>query len=60
MLILRLILMLALIALFVLLAAYAVTKNKKYLSYMMVAVKYLGLTLAAIVVFYLISRVMRF
>lgn len=60
MLILRLILMLALIALFVLLAAYAVTKNKKYLSYMMVAVKYLGLTLAAILVFYLISRVMRF
>jgi branched-subunit amino acid transport protein AzlD len=60
MLILRLILMLALITLFVLLAAYVITKNKKYLSYMMVAVKYLGFTLAAMLVLYLVSRVIRF
>jgi branched-subunit amino acid transport protein AzlD len=60
MLILRFILMLALITLFVLLAAYVITKNKKYLSYMMVAVKYLGFTLAAMLVLYLVSRVIRF
>jgi hypothetical protein len=60
MLILRLVLMLLLMAMFVLLAAYITTKNKKYLDYILVAVKYLGLTLAAMFVLYLISRVIRF
>jgi hypothetical protein len=52
--------MLALIALFVLLMAYVITKNKKYLSYILVAIKYLGLTLVAMLVLFLISRVIRF
>jgi hypothetical protein len=60
MLILRLVLMLLLIAMFVLLAAYVGTKNKKYLDYILVATKYLGLSLAAMLVLYLISRVIRF
>jgi hypothetical protein len=60
MLILRLVLMLLLMAMFVLLAAYITTKNKKYLDFILVAVKYLGLTLAAMFVLYLISRVIRF
>ena len=60
MIIVRLILMLVLIAMFVLLAAYVTTKNKKYLSYILVAIKYLGLTLAAIFVLFVISRVIRF
>ena len=60
MIIVRLILMLVLIAMFVLLAAYVTTKNKKYLTYILVAIKYLGLTLAAMFVQYVISRVIRF
>ena len=60
MIIVRLILMLVLIAMFVLLAAYVTTKNKKYLTYIIVAIKYLGLTLAAMLVLFLISRVIRF
>jgi hypothetical protein len=60
MIIVRLILMLVLIAMFVLLAAYVTTKNKKYLTYILVAIKYLGLTLAAMLVLFLISRVIRF
>ena len=60
MIIVRLILMLVLIAMFVLLAAYVTTKNKKYLTYILVAIKYLGLTLAAMFVLFLISRVIRF
>jgi hypothetical protein len=60
MIIVRLILMLVLIAMFVLLAAYVTTKNKKYLDYILVAIKYLGLTLAAMLVLFLISRVIRF
>ena len=60
MIIIRLILMLVLIAMFVLLAAYVTTKNKKYLTYILVAIKYLGLTLAAMLVLFLISRVIRF
>ena len=60
MIIVRLILMLVLIAMFVLLAAYATTKNKKYLTYILVAIKYLGLTLAAMFVLFVISRVIRF
>ena len=59
MIIVRLILMLVLIAMFVLLAAYVTTKNKKYLTYILVAIKYLGLTLAAMFVLFLISRVIR-
>lgn len=60
MIIVRLILMLVLIAMFVLLAAYVTTKNKKYLTYILVAIKYLGLTLAAMFVLFVISRVIRF
>jgi hypothetical protein len=56
----RLILMLVLIAMFVLLAAYVTTKNKKYLTYILVSIKYLGFTLATIFVLFLISRVIRF
>ncbi len=56
----RLILILVLIAMFVLLGAYVSTKNKKYLTYILVTIKYLGLTLAAIFVMFLISRVIRF
>jgi hypothetical protein len=60
MIILRLVLMLLLITIFVLLAAYVVTKNKKYLDYILVAIKFLGLSLAAMLVLYLMSRVIRF
>lgn len=60
MIILRLVLMLLLIAMFVLLAAYVVTKNKKYLTYLLVAIKFLGLSLAAMLVLFLLSRVIRF
>ena len=60
MIIVRLILMLVLIAMFVLLAAYVTTINKKYLTYILVAIKYLGLTLAAMFVLFVISRVIRF
>jgi hypothetical protein len=52
--------MLLLIAMFVLLAAYVVTKNKKYLTYLLVAIKFLGLSLAAMLVLFLLSRVIRF
>ena len=60
MVILRLVVMLLLIAMFVLLVAYVTTKNKKYLDYILVVVKYVGLSLAAMLVLYLISRVIRF
>ncbi|HSI25748.1 MAG TPA: hypothetical protein VK952_08990 [Methylotenera sp.] len=60
MIIFRLVLMLLLIAMFVLLAAYVVTKNKKYLTFLLVAIKFLGLSLAAMFVLFLISRVIRF
>ena len=60
MIILRLVLMLLLIAMFVLLAAYVGTKNKKYLDYLLIAVKYIGLSLTAMLVLFLISRVIRF
>jgi hypothetical protein len=60
MIILRLVLMLLLITIFVLLAAYVTTKNKKYLDYILVAIKFLGLSLAAMLVLYLMSRVIRF
>ena len=60
MIILRLVLMLLLIAMFVLLAAYVGTKNKKYLTYILVVIKYLGLSLAALFVLFIMSRVIRF
>lgn len=56
----RLIMMLVLIAMFVLLAAYVVTRQKKYLTYILTSIKYLGLLLAAMFVLFLISRVIRF
>ena len=59
MLIVRLILILVLIAMFVLLGAYVTTKNKKYLTYILTTIKYVGLTLAVIFVLFLISRVIR-
>ena len=60
MIILRLVLMLLLIAMFVLLAAYVGTKNKKYLTYILVVIKYLGLSLAAMLVLFIMTRVIRF
>ncbi len=60
MIILRLILMLLLIAMFVMLAAYIATKNKKYLDYLLIVIKYLGLSLVAALVLFLITRVIRF
>lgn len=60
MLVLRFVLMLLLIAMLVLLAAYVATKNKKYLDYILVVIKYLGLSLAAMLVLFLMSRVIRF
>ena len=59
MLIIRLILMLVLIAMFVLLGAYVTTKNKKYLTYILNAIQYLGWTLAIVFVLFLMSRVIR-
>jgi hypothetical protein len=59
MLIIRLILILVLIAMFVLLGAYVTTKNKKYLTYILFTVKYIGWTLVAVFVLFLISRVIR-
>lgn len=55
----RLILILVLIAMFVLLGAYVTTRNKKYLTYLLAAIKYIGWTLVAIFVLFLISRVIR-
>jgi hypothetical protein len=60
MIILRLVLMLLLIGMFVLLAAYVVTKNKKYLTYILVVIKFIGLSLGAMFVLFLMSRVIRF
>lgn len=59
MLIVRLILILVLIAMFVLLGAYVTTKNKKYLTYLLNAIQYLGWTLAIIFILFLISRIVR-
>lgn len=59
MLILRLILMLALIAMFVLLGTYVTTRDTKYLTYILNSVKYLGYFLALLFVLFLISRVIR-
>ena len=59
MLILRLVLMLALAAMFVLLGAYLGTRDKKYLTYLLNAIKYLGYFLAVMLALFIISRVIR-
>ena len=59
MLMLRLALMFALAAMFVLLGAYLGTRDKKYLTYLLNAIKYLGYFLAAMLVLFIISRVIR-
>lgn len=56
----RLTIILLIIAVFVLLAAYVVTRNKKYLTYLKQMLKYAGWGFAALFVLYLISRVIRF
>lgn len=56
---LRLVLMLALAAMFVLLGAYLGTRDKKYLTYLLNAIKYLGYFLAVMLVLFIISRVIR-
>ena len=60
MLLLRLMLMLVLIAMFALLATYVVTKNKKYLTYILTSIKFLGIILGAMFVVFLLTRVIRF
>jgi hypothetical protein len=59
MLIIRLVLMLALAAMFVLLGAYLGTRDKKYLTYLLNAIKYIGYFLAAMLVLFILSRVIR-
>jgi hypothetical protein len=58
--IIRLTIILVIIASFVLLAAYVVTRNKKYLTYLKQLLKYIGWCYVALFVLYLISRVIRF
>jgi hypothetical protein len=59
MLMLRLVLMLALAGMFVLLGAYLGTRDKKYLTYLLNAIKYIGYFLAIMLVLFIISRVIR-
>lgn len=59
MLMLRLALMLALAAMFILLGAYLGTRDKKYLTYLLNAIKYLGYFLAVMLVLFMISRLIR-
>ena len=59
MLMLRLMLMLVLAAMFVLLGAYLGTRDKKYLTYLLNAIKYIGYFLAVMLVLFIISRVIR-
>jgi hypothetical protein len=58
--IIRLTIILVFIAGLVLLAAYVVTRNKNYLTYLKQLVKYSAWCFAALLVLYLISRVIRF
>ncbi len=58
--IIRLTIILVAIAIFVLLAAYVVTRNKKYLSYLKQLLRYVGWCFLALFVLYLITRVIRF
>lgn len=60
MLMLRLGLILALAGMFVLLGAYLGTRDKKYLTYLLNAIKYLGYFLATMLVLFFISRIIRF
>lgn len=59
MLIFRLVLMLALAGMFILLGAYLGTRDKKYLTYLLNVIKCLGYFLAAMLVLFIISRVIR-
>ncbi len=59
MLMLRLVLMLALAGMFVLLGAYLGTQDKKYLTYLLNAIKYIGYFLAIMLLLFIISRVIR-
>jgi hypothetical protein len=58
--IIRLTIILVIIATFVLLAAYVVTRNKTYLNYLKQLLKYAGWCFLALFVLFLISRVIRF
>ncbi len=58
--IIRLTIILVIIATFVLLAGYIVTRNNKYLTYLKQMLKYAGWCFIALFVLYLISRVIRF
>lgn len=58
--IIRLTIMLVLIAAFVLLAAYLITKNKIYLTYIKQLFKYLSWLALVLILLYLVSRVIRF
>jgi hypothetical protein len=58
--IIRLTIILVFIATFVLLAAYVLTRNKKYLTYLKQILKYVGWCFVASFVLYLMSRVIRF
>lgn len=58
--IIRLTIILVIIASFVLLAAYVVTRNNKYLTYLKQLLKYIGWCFLALFVVYLMSRVIRF
>jgi hypothetical protein len=59
MLMLRLVLMLALAGMFVLLGAYLGTRDKKYLTYLLNAIKYIGYFLAIMLMLFILSRVIR-
>jgi hypothetical protein len=58
--ILRLVLMLVFVAVFVLLAGYVLTRNKKYLAYIKHVFKYTGWLAIIFALLFLISRVIRF
>jgi hypothetical protein len=57
--IIRITIILVIIAAFVLVAAYLVTRNKKYLTYTRQLVSYSGWLALVLLLFYLISRVIR-
>lgn len=56
---LRLVLMLALVGMFVLLGAYLGTRDKKYLTYLLNTIKYIGYFLAIMLVLFILSRIIR-
>lgn len=55
----RLVLMLALAGMFILLGAYLGTRDKKYLTQLINAIKYLGYFLAAMLVLFVFSQIVR-